>query len=129
MLMLIINSLYFHFYLFYKNIYKDDDPILTTRLSLTAIESFLIIAITDVFSAIFLLEELQKWVMIAITLSVLVLNTFYFFTEKKVRKILSDKPLILNSNKVSIFFAWFIFSIGIIIMFGLNSIIDKILHF
>ena len=66
--------------------------------------------------------------MIVITLLVLLINTFYFFTEKKVKEIIQEKPLLFNSKKFSVIFAWSFFAIGIIIMFFLSSVVYKILN-
>jgi hypothetical protein len=120
--------LFYHFYLFYCKIYKDEDPVLTARLSLTATESFIVIAILDTLSAFILSVKLSKFFMIAITLAILIINTFYLLNDKKAREIIQQKPLLFNSKKLSLIFSWSVFIISIIIMFCLNSIIYKIIH-
>jgi len=123
-----INVFYFYYYLFYKNIFKDDEPYFTARLALTASEALLLISVIDIASAYFFCVPLSKYYMIAITLVLLAMNTFIFFNRAKAARVIKSSPKLFNNNKVSIILTWVFFLTSLSIMFWLGDVVRMIIE-
>ena len=101
-----IKVLYYYYYLFYKNIWKDNDPHLTTILSLSFIFSLIVNGIVDIILASFFSLYLNKYIRIGI-LIVIILIMHSFFIKERRKEILKIKPMIYNhiiSKIISIVF-------------------------
>jgi hypothetical protein len=98
----VMKVFYYYYYLFYKKILLDPDPRLAATLGLTALESFFLIGFLDVILAYCFCWELTKYYMVAILAITLLVNTFYFFTSKKVKEIVKSKPVFLNNHRLTI---------------------------
>jgi hypothetical protein len=92
-----IEVLYYYYYLFYKNIWKDSDPHLTTILSLSFIISLIVNGTIDIILALTFSLYLNKYFRIGI-LIVIIIFMHYFFTKEKRKDILKNKPMIYNHN-------------------------------
>ena len=99
--MKLLNILFFNYYLFYKRILKDENPVLTAIFTLSFSISLLLNGVVNVALAHCLKQYLSKWVMISIFLGVFVLNCFYFLKNSKTNEIVKDRPMFFNNIKIS----------------------------
>jgi hypothetical protein len=118
--------LYYYYYLFYQKI-LDPDPKLAATLGVTALLGFFSSGVISIGLAYFFCIDFNKYCMIAVMAAVLLANTFYFFTSKKVLKILKAKPKFFNSNGLTILFIWVFSIIVISTLFWSGSFINGIL--
>jgi hydrogenase-4 membrane subunit HyfE len=96
----LLNVLYYHFYLFYVKF--DPEPEVTTLLSLSACQSFLINGILDFLALKFFCYQIPVWIQFTMTLVFIFLNYLLFYRTNKVKQIIKSKPTILNSKALSI---------------------------
>jgi hypothetical protein len=118
---------YYYYYLLYKKSALDGEPQFTAKLALTASEAFFFIAVLDTGLAYFFSILLSKYVMIAITLILLGLNMFVFFTDKKVKVILESKPKFFQSHVLSIILTWLFFLLTTSTLFWVGDLANKII--
>ncbi len=97
-----IKVFYYYYYLFYKKILKDNEPHLLATLVLNFSMSLLVNGLLDITLAHTIKYALGKWEMISVL--VLLLAFFYFSYHRtgKAEKIIKEKPMFFNSNKLSI---------------------------
>lgn len=94
MTMKILNVLYFYYYLFYKKILKDEQPIFTTTFTFSFSISLLVNGIVNIVLAHTLGEYLHKWGMISIFLGFLALSYYYYYRKDKATEVIKNKPWI-----------------------------------
>jgi hypothetical protein len=116
--------MYYYYYVFYRFIYREPDPEITAKLSLSASESFLVNAVTSIPSAYFLGYKFGRVEFISITALILVLNFTIFLKPKREKKILQNEPKLFGSNNVSVVIAWFFFLSTCSILFWLNDAVN-----
>ncbi|MPM51405.1 hypothetical protein SDC9_98153 [bioreactor metagenome] len=121
-----IKVLYYYYYLFYKNIWKDKDPHLTTILSLSFIISLIINGIIDIILASIFSIYLNKYVRLGI-LIVIIFLMYYFFRKEKRKDILKNKPMIYSKKISKIISIVFLF-IGLFFLFFNADIVRSILY-
>jgi len=120
-----IKVLYYYYYLFYKNIWKDNDPHLAAILSLSFIISLIINGLIDLFLA----SVYSLFLDIYFNMGVLIIIIFfmhYYFKKEKRKEILKNKPMIYNhiiSKIISIIFLL----IGLFFLFFKADIVRNIL--
>jgi len=120
-----INVLYYYYYLFYKNIWKDNDPHLSTILSLSFIISLIINGLIDFFLSSVYSIFLDTYLKMGILIIIIFLMHYYFKKEMR-KEILKVKPMIYNhmiSKIISIVF----FLIGLFFLFFKADIVRNIL--
>lgn len=121
-----IKVLYYYYYLFYKNIWKDEDPYLTTILSLSFIISLILNGIIDIILASTYSLYLNKYLRLGV-LIVIVLFMHYFFRKDKRKDIVRGKPMIYNHNISKIISIVFLL-IGLFFHFFNADIVRSILN-
>jgi hypothetical protein len=92
---------YYYYYLFYKKI-LDPDPRLAATLGFTALVGFFLIAVLNIAFAYFFCFDFNKYYMIAVFAIIFLMNTFYFFSSKRVTVIVKAKPMFFNSHRATI---------------------------
>lgn len=92
-----IEVLYYYYYLFYKNIWKDNDPHLTTILSLSFLISLIVNGIVDITVALIFSVFWDVYLRIGILLVIIILM-HYYFRKERVKDILKRKPIIYNQS-------------------------------
>jgi hypothetical membrane protein len=122
-----IKTFYYYYHLFYKTIFKDNDSYFTARLAITASESLLLISVFDISSAYFLCQPMNKYIMAAITLILLSINTLFFFDSEKTKNIEKNKPKFFNSHNLSIAITLIFFLITTSSMFWLGYVVQNII--
>ncbi len=122
-----MKTFYYYYHLFYKNIFMDNDPYFTARLSITASESLLLISIIDISSAYFFCWSLNKYYMAGITLIMLLINTLFLLNSEKTKKIEKSKPKLFKSHNLTIVITWIFFIITASSMFWLGYVVQDIL--
>lgn len=100
--MKIFNVFYFYYYLFYKKILKDKQPIFTTTFTFSFSISLLVNGIINIILAHAVGKYFDKWSMISVFLGFLALSYFYYYRKDKATEVIRSKPKIFNSNVLSI---------------------------
>jgi hypothetical protein len=118
--------IYYYYYLFYQKI-LDPDPKLAATLGVTSLVGFFLVAIFNIVLAQLFCFDFNKYCIIAVFAVTLLANTFYFFTSKKVSKILRAKPKFFNSHRLTILFIWVFSIIVISTLFWTGSYVNQIL--
>lgn len=122
--MYFFDVMYYYYYVFYAAIYKEADPEFTAKLSLSASESFLIVAISSIGSAYFFGHKFGRVEFILITLLILSLNFLIILKPKREEAILKAEPKLFKSNTASVIIAWLFFLSTCSILFWLNDIVN-----
>ena len=123
-----LKTFYYYYHLFYKNIFKDNDSYFTAKLALTASESLLVISVIDISCAYFFCWSLNRYYIIAITLIILAINAFFFFSTNETKNIEETKPKLLKSHSLSIIITWLFFLITTSSMFWLGYVMQDLLN-
>lgn len=121
-----IEVLYYYYYLFYKNIWKDSDPHLTTILSLSFIISRIVNGIVDIIVALIFSIFLDVYLRIGV-LVVIIILMHYYFRKERVKDILKSKPVIYSQNVSKIVSIVFLF-VGLFFHFFNPFIVKHILN-
>jgi hypothetical protein len=99
-----LNVLYYHYFLFYTKILREDDPHFTTYFALSASIGFVVNGIIDVVALNCFCISVGRWPMIVIFLVILGVNYYIFGFTGNGERIKEQKPLICKSSKLSISF-------------------------
>lgn len=102
--MKIFDTLYYHYYLFYSKITKDNEPYATTIFSLSASESFLVNGIIDFIAVKLFCYRIDKLWMLLIFLIILITNYLVYNRSGRARKIVGKRPLLMNNYRISVGF-------------------------
>ncbi len=121
-----IKVLYYYYYLFYKNIWKDKDPHLTTILSLSFIIYLIMSGVIDIILASIFSICLNKYVRLGI-LIIIIFIMHYLFRKEKRKDILKNKPMIYSQKISKIISIVFLF-IGLFFLFFNADIVRNILY-
>lgn len=121
-----IKVLYYYYYLFYKNIWKDNDPHLSAILSLSFIISLVINGIVDFFLSLIFSLFLHTYIKFGV-LIIIILLMHRFFNKERREKILKEKPFIYSHKFSKIISIIFLF-IGLFFLFFKADIVRYILH-
>ena len=121
-----IKVLYYNYYLFYKNIWKDEDPHLSTILSLSFIISLIVNGIIDITLASTYSLYLSKYLRLGV-LFIIILFMHYFFRKEKRKDILREKPMIYNHDISKTISIVFLFT-GLFFLFFNADIVKNILN-
>lgn len=116
--------MYYRYYVFYRYIYNEPDPEFTAKLSISASESFLTIALSSIFSAYFFSYKFGRPECIFIIILILFINFFFILNKKRENKIIKAKPNLFNNDIASIVIAWGFFLTTSSILFWLNSVVE-----
>lgn len=119
--------MYYYYYVFYRFVYKEPDPELTAKLSISASESFLANAIVSIIAAYFFGYKFRRIEAIVITLIILVLNFCLILKPKREDKIIKAEPKLFKSNNASIIIAWIFFISTCSILLWLNDVVNYFL--
>lgn len=122
-----LDILYYYYYTFYMKIYKDSDPTFTAKLSITASESFFIIALYNISWAYFFCRKVGKVEMIGVIVIVLLLNNIILLKSERIESILKKKPKFLNSEGRSILLTWIFFLSTTSVVFWLGNVLENII--
>lgn len=122
-----VNTLFYYYNLFYRNVFKDSDSYFTARLALTASESLLIISVLDISSSYFFCYSLNKFYMAGITLIILALNLLFFLNSKVTKRIEKSKPKFFKSHRFSILITLLFFLATTSSMFWLGNVVEDII--
>jgi hypothetical protein len=122
-----ISVLYYYYYLFYTRILPDDQPHATVVFTLGFTLSLIINCIVNIILAYIANISLGKWEMLGLLAIVLVILYFVYHKNGKGKKIVKEKPMILN-NTVSIIFTILIFILAMLALFLQADITRNILE-
>lgn len=126
--MKVLEVLYYYYYRLYSLSKIDDEPTFTTRLALTASESFLATGVLSILYAYFFCKKFSGIELIIIAVIFLGLNFYFLLTSKRVEKIIREKPKLFNSDIISFVFTVVFFVFTTSILFWLNDAIDYIIE-
>ena len=126
--MFFFDVMYYHYYIFYRFVYREPNPEITAKLSLSASESFLANAITSIVSAYFFGHKFGRVELISITGMILIINFTVLLKSKNQKKILEREPKFFGSNTISIVIAWSFFIFTCSILFWLNDAVNYFLE-
>lgn len=121
-----IKVLYYYYYLFYKTIWKDSDPHLSSILTLSFIISLIVNGLTDILLTLIFSLFLHTYIKVGV-LVVIIFLMHYLFNKERSEKILKEKPFIYSqklSKAISIVFLL----IGLFFLFFKADIVRYILH-
>lgn len=123
-----INVFYYYYYLFYTKVIPDNQPHATVIFTLGFTFSLILNGIINVVLAYVLAVSLRKWEMIGIFAFIIVLLYFAYYRNGKGKRIIKEKPKILNSKSISIIFTVLLFLFGILALFLQADITKNILN-
>src|SRR5262249_28836615 len=103
---------YYYYYLFYQKI-LDPDPRLAATLGLTALEGYFVNAILNILMARLFCFDWSLYYSLGVVAIVLGLNVFYFFSSRRVTKLLKAKPKFFGSHRWTVVVVW-VFSLLVI---------------
>jgi hypothetical protein len=106
-----IKVLYYHYYLFYKKILKDNEPHMLATLVLAFSLSLLIIAIIEVVLANLFNLTLGHYEMLAINLMLIGVLYLTLHRTGKAKEIVNEKPLFFKSPLISKLITFLFFAI------------------
>lgn len=122
-----LDVLFYYYYCFYANIFKEKDPGFTTKLAISASESFLIVAIVSMIYSYFSCKKFGRTEFIIITLVVLAINFFVLLKSSREEAIIKKEPKFFNSNTASVIITWIFFLVTTSILFWLNDAVNAII--
>lgn len=126
--MKLIDVLYYYYYLFYKKIWRDNDPHLTTVLSLGFIFSIIINGIIDLMIVFAFGVFLNKYQKIAIALSAIIIMYIIFIKNKRGVYIVKGESQLIYNHLISIVISISFLTIGLLFLFFKADIIRAILN-
>ena len=106
--MKILLVLYYRFFLFYKDILKEEAPQFSAILTLSLCEALIIIAIVNTFCLYKYCYQLPTLLEFFFVFFMLGLNALFFFKHTNVKKVIQQKPKLINDT-ISSIFAWLFF--------------------
>ena len=104
-----LDTLYYHYYLFYKGVLKETTPEITAVLALSFCQSLLINSLVDIIALKGYCYKVGKWYMLGIAIGLIVFNYNRYITQRRQEELLRVKPLMWNSRKWSILISWLFF--------------------
>ena len=122
-----MNVFYYYYYLFYTKVLPDNQPHSTVIFTLSFTFSLIINGIVNVVFAYLFGVSLRKWEMIGIFAVITLLMYLAYYRSGKGRKIVTEKPKLFNSNKISIILTALLFLLGILALFLQADITKSIL--
>jgi hypothetical protein len=122
-----VKTIYYYYYLFYKNILKDNEPHMLATLAFSFSFSLLIIMIIDISMAYLFSLTLGKYEMIGINILVILVMYFKLHRNSKAIEIVNDKPMFFNSQPLSILITIFFFASTSSFLFWGSTFVEKIL--
>lgn len=106
-----VDVLYYHYFLFYTKVFKEDQPHFTAWFALSASEGLLINGIIDLVFLKYFCFSIGIWPMIFIFLLILSLNYWRYGKLGKGIEVVDKEPLYFKSRYISIFFTILFFLI------------------
>jgi ABC-type Fe3+ transport system permease subunit len=97
-------------------VFVQSDPHFETLLALSGSQAFISIAIFDLLHIYYLCEQPKVPYTIGIWCLILVLN-FYFFSRRKSKKIIHEKPKLFESHRFSVIVTLAFFFFSVVCMF------------
>lgn len=91
-----MNTIYYYYYLFYKQILKDDTPNLLATLALSASEFFPIFGIIDFTIWILFHSNININIMFVVLLLCAFFNYLHFHKAGRAKRIIKGKPMFLT---------------------------------
>lgn len=122
-----INVFYYYYYLFYTKVLPDNQPHSTVIFTLSFTFSLIINCIINVVLAYSLDTSLKKWEMIGIFAFIALLMYLAYYRNGKGKRIVTEKPILFNSNRISIVLTALLFLLGILALFLQADITKNIL--
>lgn len=121
--------LYYHCFLFYSRILRDDEPHLLTILALSFLQSLIVNGVLEGISVHTFCRDLDHDLMFVILLLIIGGNYWFLHRSGKTKEIVKLKPQVCNSHILSIFITLF-FALGSVsLMFWgpiyLKSVLDQ----
>jgi hypothetical protein len=97
-----LDVLFYYNYQFFVKVTKDPDPFFATKISIVFIFSMDFISLTGPFLLYFFRINYYKfWFSIVITCLVLLIYHLYYLRSGRAKKILKEKPVLFNSDKIT----------------------------
>lgn len=119
--MKLFNTIFYHFYLFYKNSKVEDQPISTAIFSMSFIQSFYVICFIDYYLSFRGLLVMNTTPMIIIWAIILAFNFAVIY--RKAEEIIDAKPMI-RSRALSKIISISFFTLGFLLFVTFHYFID-----
>jgi hypothetical protein len=110
--MLLLNVIYYQYFLFYKKVIKDPEPHLATVLALSFSQSLLVNAIMYIIALKWFCYEIKVWVQFTLVLLLIFFNYLIYHRTGIAKEIIKQKPFIVNKG-LSIAITWLFFFITV----------------
>jgi hypothetical protein len=127
-----MDFLYYYYYVFYKThtkIFFDDDPHLTTYLSLSACEYFPLILLSNIISIRFFENDSNPYLLLCILILICIINYFHFYRSGRGRRIVKEKAALYNRHKIFKIITIFFLSLLYQLCFGDLSLLNIYMKF
>lgn len=115
--MKILNVFYFYYYLFYKKILRDEQPLFTTTFTFSFSISLLVNGILNITLAHVSGISLHKWGMISVFLGFLSFSFFYYYRNDKATQVMKNRPKFFNNSLLSILLTILFFLLAVSFLF------------
>ncbi|RAJ31144.1 hypothetical protein LY11_02375 [Pedobacter cryoconitis] len=118
---MVLNVIYYYYYLIYTKIIPDNEPHATVIFTLSVSEMMILNLLLEIYLIKSHCISLPIWISVALLVLILLFNIFYYRISKKGEAIVKNQPKLLKSNALSIVVTGLIFIIAIACMiFGSN---------
>lgn len=97
----LLDTFYFYYYLFYKKVIRESEPIATAVFVLSVVQSILINAVIEYTCVRIACTSMGKWPMISVTVILLILNYMYFIRSRRFELIIIREPSFFRNSNLS----------------------------
>ncbi len=118
---MLIRTIYFYYFTFYKRILSETNPHLTTVLALSFAESLLVNFILSLAEIYFYCFNVSKWQGISICLLLILVNYNYYIKRKNGDVIVDEEPKLMENATLSVLTVILFTSLAIYILFTTSN--------
>jgi len=103
-----IDILFYYYHLFYKKSKVETQPVLTAIFTLSVISTWIIfISLRILFQLGLQIDIMNKWLYLSIFCIIFLVMCWHYIKKGNGKKVIKQKPMLLNSNRLSVTFAIF----------------------
>lgn len=113
-----IDILYYYYYLFYKKSKVETQPQLTTIFTFSFLSTWIImVSLKILFLHCLHIDIISRWLYLTVFSIIFLMMYWYYIKKKNGKKVIEQKPKLLNNSKLSVAFTIFFTFFPYILMF------------
>lgn len=120
-----MKTIYYYYYLFYKNILKDTEPHLLTIFALSFTEILFFYSVLEIFLAIMFCYFITRAEWIVMCIIITAINFLYFHSKGKGKQIVKLKPTIFSRAIFSAIFSAMVFLISFMLFMFSGTLVHN----